>query len=238
MRVAIIDDSEIDRLNLATLLADHPDIQVVGEAVTEAAAVSLINTRKPEAVFLDIHLGRENGFSALKKIHHQPLVVITTAHSQYALRGFEVDAVDYLLKPVMEDALARAVQRLKLRAHGNVRLADVRLDPEDVQLLKQADGFQVVMVRQILAITGERIYSRLLMRDGTTFLHDRPLREWKELLPEKMFRSLDRSTIINLSEIRSVASTATSSEYVVSFRQGGQPLAIGETAMRTLRELR
>ena len=168
---------------------------MVGEAATEAAAVSLINTRKPEAVFLDIHLGRENGFSALKKIHHRPLVVITTAHSQYALRGFEVDAVDYLLKPVMEDALARAVQRLSLRAHGNVRLADVRLDPEDVQLLKQADGFQVVMVRQILAITGERIYSRLLMRDGTTFLHDRPLREWKELLPEKMFRSLDRSTI-------------------------------------------
>lgn len=238
MRVAIVDDSEIDRLNLSTLLGDHPEVVIVGEAATEAAAVALINTHKPDALFLDVHLGRANGFSVLNQIKPHPLVVITTAHSQYALKGFELDAVDYLLKPVMEDSLARAVQRLKFRAHMSAGLDGVRLDPDDVQMLKQPDGLQVVVVGHILAITGERIYSRLLMRDGNTFLHDRPLREWKQLLPEKMFKALDRSTIINLSEVRSVASSATASDYVVTFRQEGQTLTIGETAMRSLRDLR
>jgi two-component system LytT family response regulator len=238
MLVAIIDDSEIDRLNLSTLLMDHPDIEVVGEAATAAAAVELIDTRKPEAIFLDIHLGRTNGFSALGKVHHHPLVVITTAHSQYALQGFECDAVDYLLKPVMEKSLARAVQRLNFRTHKTTRLADVRLDPEDVQMLKHAGGLQVVVIRQILAITGERIYSRLIMQDGNSYLHDRPLREWTQLLPEKMFRTLDRSTIINLREVQSISTPVTASGYLVTFRHGNQTLAIGETAMRTLRELR
>lgn len=232
MKTLIIDDNEIDRLNLRTLLEDHRSIELAGEADTLDTAVALIGRERPAALFLDIHLGRQTGFGVLEKIGYNPLVVITTSHPHYAIQGFEADAVDYLLKPVLEETLARAVNRLLLRAGQPAPQEAARLAPDDVQFFKDHDGLHVVPVAQILAITGERIYTKVLVQDGRELLHNRPIREWKELLPEKTFLALDRSTLVNLREIQSI-----SADYTLAFRNSRHTLALGETAMKALRKM-
>lgn len=237
MRAAIIDDEEIDRLNLRTLLEDHPDVEIAGEADSLESAVALIEREKPDAVFLDIHLGRQKGFKALEKIGYRPQVVITTSHPHYAIKGFEIDAADYLLKPVMEDTLARAVARLRARLAAAAKSETGRLSPEDVQSFKLGDERHLIPVGQIQAIVGERIYTRVLVRDGREFLHNRPLREWREILPEKTFKALDRSTIVNMAEIQIVRGNGEGSGKEIAFRGGAHQVSVGEVAAKVLKEL-
>jgi two-component system LytT family response regulator len=234
MRAVIIDDNEIDRLNLSALLQGCAGLTVTGEAATLESAVALVEKERPDVVFLDIYLGRQKGFGVLEKISCKPHVVITTSHPHYAVKGFEIDAVDYLLKPVMEETLMRAMRRLS--AHrGVIPGAEQRLVLDDVQLFKQPDGLHVIPVAHILAIIGERIYSRVLVRDGREFLHNRPLREWKELLPEKQFRALDRSTILNISEVKSICTEPGREGCPVSFRNSSLVVFIGDAGLKTLR---
>lgn len=235
MRVAIIEDSEIDRLSLKSLLGEHGDVEIAGEADTLERAVELIDAAKPDAVFLDIHLGRQKGFKALEQARHRPLVVITTSHPHYALQGYEIEAVDYLLKPVMEEALARALARLRARLLADREPAARRLDMADIQMFKEPDGMHLVPVGQIQAIVGERIYTRVLAREGRTFLSNRPLREWREILPDS-FKTLDRSTIVNIREILKVHEEAGESAGKTIFRGSSHTLSLGEVALKTLRE--
>ena len=237
MRAAIIEDSEIDRLNLRTLLEDHADVEIAGEADDVESAAKLIDAAKPDAIFLDIHLGRQKGFKVLEQTRHRPWVVITTSHPHYALQGFEIEAVDYLLKPVVEETLARALERLRARLGGGTP-PEGRLDFDDVQMFKAADGLHWVPVAQIQAIAGERIYTRVLVRDGREFLHNRPLREWREILPDE-FKALDRSTIVNLREIQVVkdGGGADGASHHVVFRNSAHTLELGDVAMKTLRGL-
>ncbi len=238
MRAIIVDDEEIDRLNLKTLLEDHADVEIAGEADSLESAVDLIERDKPDAVFLDIHLGRHKGFRVLETAKWRPQVVITTSHPHYAVKGFEIDAADYLLKPVMEDTLARAVGRLRVRVAAAVS-KDVpnRLAPEDVQSFKLGDERHLIPVGQIQAIVGERIYTRVLVRDGREFLHNRPLREWRAILPEKLFKTLDRSTIANVAEIQVVRGGGDCAGQQIAFRGSSHKLCLGEVAMKALRDM-
>ena len=236
MRAIIVEDEEIDRLNLKTLLEDHPDVEIAGEADSLESAAALIEREKPDAVFLDIHLGRHKGFKALETAKFRPQVVITTSHPHYALKGFEIDAADYLLKPVLEETLARAVDRLRTRLAAASAQAG-RLTTEDVQSFKVGDERHLVPIGQIQAIVGERIYTRVLVRDGREFLHNRPLREWREILPEKTFKALDRSTIVNVAEIQVVRGGGDGAGQEIVFQGNSHRILLGEVAMKTLREV-
>ena len=236
MRAIIVEDEEIDRLNLKTLLEDHPDVEIAGEADSLESAVALIERERPDAVFLDIHLGRQKGFKALETAKFRPQVVITTSHPHYALKGFEIDAADYLLKPVLEETLARAVDRLRTRLAAASAQAG-RLTTEDVQSFKVGDERHLVPIGQIQAIVGERIYTRVLVRDGREFLHNRPLREWREILPERTFKALDRSTIVNVAEIQLVRGGGDGAGQEIVFQGNSHRILLGEVAMKTLREV-
>lgn len=236
MRAIIVDDEEIDRLNLKTLLEDHADVEIAGEADSLESAVALVEREKPEAVFLDIHLGRHKGFKLLETAKVHPQIVITTSHPHYAIKGFEIDAADYLLKPVMEDTLARALGRLRSRLAAAAKPAASRLAPEDMQTFKVGDERHLVPIGEIQAIVGERIYTRVLVRDGREFLHNRHLREWRDVLPEKAFKALDRSTIVNLAEIQVVRDGGDETGQEIAFRGSHHRIRVGEVALKTLRD--
>lgn len=233
MRTLIVDDNEIERLNLRLLLGAHPGIELVGEAESVDRAVDLIRDESPELIFLDVHLQDQLGFSALEATASEARVIITTAHPKYAVRAFEINAVDYLLKPVMEDNLARALARLPLDEEGH---RPGRLAIDDIHLFKRKDGLDAVPVSEIALITGERIYSKVHLRDQREYLHNRPLREWIDLLPENIFRALDRSTIVNLREIRGI-NEDRSGGYELTFRTTGFTVPVKKAAMKRLREL-
>ena len=237
MRVAIIEDSEIDRLNLETLLEDHDDVEIVGEAETVESGAALIEREKPDALFLDIHLGRQKGFKVFEKCTVRPWAVITSSHSHYALQGFEIEAVDYLLKPLMEEPLARALDRLRCRLMTDTAKTETsQLALDDMLGFKSGLEHHLIPVGQIQAIVGERIYTRVLTSDGREFLHNRPLREWRDILPD-IFKTLDRSTIMNLREILTVKEGGTHASHQVSFRNSSHKLVLGDVALKALRAL-
>jgi two-component system LytT family response regulator len=119
IRTLVVDDEPLARRRLRALLADEPDIDVVGEAGSGTAAVKAIAGERPDLVFLDVQMPGLDGFEVLRATSgtHQPFVIFVTAHDEHAIRAFEVQAVDYLLKPVVEsrfrEAVRRAVTRLR-----------------------------------------------------------------------------------------------------------------------------
>ncbi len=121
IRALIVDDEPLGRSRLARLLADHPDVEIVGEAATGGAARAQVLTLRPALVFLDVQMPQEDGPTALRLLREtlpeasMPFVVFTTAHAEFALDAFELEALDYLLKPVERAGLARALKRVRSR---------------------------------------------------------------------------------------------------------------------------
>jgi two-component system, LytTR family, response regulator len=237
MRTIIIDDNEIERLNLRLLLqTHHPAIEFAGEAACLDSAVDLINEETPDLIFLDVHLENQLGFTAIEKTGCKSRVIITTAHPKYAIRAFDINAIDYLLKPIMEENLARALVRIPELGPGSNLTRVNKLQLEDIQLFKRKDGLDAMPVSEIILITGERIYTKVRLRDGREYLHNRPLREWIRILPENVFKALDRSRIVNLREIRGLNDTGNGG-YELSFRSSDYTIRIKRTAVKSLRNL-
>ena len=136
----------------------------------------------------------------------------------------------------MEDTLARALGRLRSRLAAAAKPAASRLAPEDMQTFKVGDERHLVPIGEIQAIVGERIYTRVLVRDGREFLHNRHLREWRDVLPEKAFKALDRSTIVNLAEIQVVRDGGDETGQEIAFRGSHHRIRVGEVALKTLRD--
>jgi two-component system LytT family response regulator len=108
----IVDDERLARSELRLLLADFTEISIVGEAKNLTEAVNLIRANKPDVVFLDIQLSNENGFDLLEKIEKDFKLIFVTAFDEFAIRAFEINAIDYLLKPVNPERLAKTLERL------------------------------------------------------------------------------------------------------------------------------
>ena len=232
MNALIIDDSELDRLNLKTLLDDHPQIKVIGEADTLARATSLIIQKVPDLIFLDVHLGKEKGFKALSGIDAKPQVIFTTAHSEYALKGFELNAVDYIVKPVDEGNLARALARLQPTSRRE--FVRKRLDLNSSVTLRKNTDLNVHQVSEIVHISSSKPLTCVTVNSGCTYLHRNTLRDWTELLPRPEFLQLDRSTVINTSHIKRISLSEEKPR--LHFASDLQPLVLGRAAEKTLRE--
>jgi len=128
VRTLIVDDEPLARRRLRTMLADQPDLEIVGEAANGNAAVHAIAEKRPDLLLLDIQMPGKDGFEVLREIAgtHQPVVVFITAHDEHAIQAFDVQAVDYVLKPLVEERLLAAVRRAVSRFHEQRRgdLAD------------------------------------------------------------------------------------------------------------------
>jgi DNA-binding LytR/AlgR family response regulator len=113
MRVVIVEDEKPARDRLRRLLHEHPDCALVGEAGDAAAAVALIDKERPDLCFLDVQMPEGDGFEVLKRVRHQPRVIFTTAYDRYAVPAFEVNSLDYLLKPFSRERFAAALERAR-----------------------------------------------------------------------------------------------------------------------------
>jgi two-component system, LytTR family, response regulator len=112
MKALIVDDERLARKELMTLLEEHPSIEVVGEAMNADEAVNMVNDLNPDLLFLDIQMPGKTGFQLLEMLDSVPTVVFTTAYDEFALKAFEVNALDYLLKPIQPERLAETVAKL------------------------------------------------------------------------------------------------------------------------------
>jgi two-component system LytT family response regulator len=244
MRVLLVDDERLARQELRSMLAAHPDVEVVGEAATIDAAVAAVRAEAPDAVFLDVHMPPDSGFALFERLgvgsqtRPQLRVVFVTAHDAYAVRAFEVNALDYLLKPVHPDRLADAVHRLlrERTTPPNAEPAVLRpFDYADRVFVESPGRARFVALDRVAAVRAAGDYSELVTIDADVLLVSRAMREWEARLPSRQFTRIHRSTIVNLEHVDRVEA-ASDREYRVWLRGVDAPASMSRRYAARLRE--
>lgn len=201
LRVILVDDEWLMREEMRMLLRDYPIIEIVGEADSVPAAVEVIQQTQPDVIFLDIQMPGETGFKLFERVKINCKVVFVTAYDAYAIKAFEVNAVDYILKPVKRERLNDTIQRLIAQ---NERLPGQHTNQfgmEDSLYLTVDDRYKFVKIRLIKCVLAEGNYSYIIDQCDKKGLVTKTLKEWEEILPEGDFVRIHRSTIVNVNSI-------------------------------------
>lgn len=208
----IVDDERPARKELAFLLKSFPEIEIVGESETISGAISLIETLKPDIVFLDIQLAGETGFDLLERVSGDFKVIFVTAYDEYAIRAFEVNATDYLLKPVDPARLELSVRRIFEPPGPPPTEVTRRFQYNDLLYVRQTNNTsRFIRLDSVIYIQSVGNYTRLIANDGHGYLVLKTLKQWEEELPEKHFIRIHRSGIINIDYISRIEKQAGSS---------------------------
>lgn len=209
MKTVIIDDERPARQELRTLLEEHPFIEICGEAENASAALKLIEKEKPDLILLDIQMPGKTGFDLLEALPPpHPHVIFTTAYDEYAVRAFEINALDYLMKPINPRRLQSTLERLRERLIvpadpvANTNSAQAWTD-EDRVFVREGDRCWFVPIKSIRLIESEGNHSRIYFENQQPLLH-RTLGSLEEKLPAKLFLRANRAQIINLSGVESI----------------------------------
>lgn len=212
LRCLIIDDEQLALDEMRHLLSAHPDVEVVGEAMRVADALEVFQREKPALVFLDIQLREETGFDFVGRLQEPwPRLVFVTAHDRFAIRAFECNALDYLLKPVHPERLGETLRRIRAAP----RLPPAA-QPEDCVFVKMNATARFLPWKDILSIKSEGNYTRLFLADGSAPLMLRTLKEWQKLAPPGQFLQAHRSALVHGRAIRELRSTADGRHVLVT----------------------
>ncbi|MFH1196976.1 MAG: LytTR family DNA-binding domain-containing protein [bacterium] len=203
IRSIIIDDESLAREDLKNLLNEFEEVEIVGEASNISEAIDAISNAGPDLIFLDIQLKDESGFELLDKIDPDIKVIFVTAYDKYAIRAFEVNAQDYLLKPVIPDRLRLALSRINSKDE-NSTLELSRLNYDDSIFLLLNNKYSFVKISSVMVISSAGDYTEIITGNGEKKLTSKPMREWEDRLPERHFCRIHRSTIINLAHIERI----------------------------------
>jgi two-component system LytT family response regulator len=200
LEAIIVDDERLARNALRSLLDNIPEIRVVGEADNLRKAVQLVKLTNPDLIFLDIQLPGESGFELLDKIETDANIIFVTAYDEYALRAFEVNALDYLLKPVTEIRLKATVERLLAERKAQNRYFH-SLNYDDSLFILLTNKHIFLKINTIVYISSSRDYTEVFFNDNTHGLTNKTMQEWQLRLPSNSFCRIHRSTIINLNYV-------------------------------------
>lgn len=203
-RALLIDDEAPARADLRAKLGAHAEVAVVGEAATYRSAQALLARTDYDLVFLDIHLIGGNAFDLVADVRAGARIIFATAHDNYALRAFAINALDYLLKPIEPARLADALRRLpavsvKMDAAPGPAATPLKFD--DVIYLRAGNRARFARVDEISVITAHDNYSEVLLADGARILLRKSLKDWEETLPSTPFMRVHRTCIVNLSRL-------------------------------------
>jgi two-component system LytT family response regulator len=194
MKAVIIDDERLARAELRRLLSQHPEIEIAGEARNGEEALALAAQLSPDLLFLDIQMPQMSGFDVLERLDDVPQVIFTTAYDRYALKAFEVNALDYLLKPIAPSRLAAALAKVRPRS------APVRLERVFV---RDGDRCWIVALPDISLLESEGNYTRVHF-NGQRPLIRRSLNALETQLDPALFFRANRQEILNLKWIDKV----------------------------------
>ena len=235
LRVLVVDDTRLARQELRTLLADLAHVECVGEADDVPAAQAAIEKLQPDLVLLDIQMPSGTGFDVLEGLDSAPMVVFTTAYDHYAVRAFEANALDYLVKPVVPERLASAIARARTR-HAAVEPVEPAqrgmLGLDDQVFLRDGERCWFVALGDIHRIVVDGNYARVWFRDQCALLA-RSLSALESRLDPSVFFRANRNTLVNLRAVRGVE-LSVGDGYVLKLKVGSEV----EVSRRQARELR
>ncbi|MGQ0648276.1 MAG: LytR/AlgR family response regulator transcription factor [Gemmatimonadaceae bacterium] len=210
--VVIVDDEPLARRRLRELIAERPEIRVIGEATTGREAVERIDALRPDVVFLDIELPEMSGLDVVRQMGHQPLVVFTTAFDRYAVTAFELAAIDYLLKPFGPERLATAIDRVtRALEEGNEgaplseRAEEALQASRDTPLrrffVRDRGKLVPISAREVERLEADDDYVRVHVR-GRVHLVYLTLNDFERRLDSERFLRIHRGHIVNLDFVR------------------------------------
>lgn len=202
LRAVIVDDERSARAALNKLLVEHPYIRIVAEAATVEAALEACNLHKPNLIFLDIELRGPDGFSLLAQLDYLPAIIFVTGFNEYAVRAFEVNAIDFLTKPIEPDRLAHALERLY---HPSLHLTVGPYLENDLICLSDGKRMRFAYTTEISCIETSGNYTDVHLVDGPVICMRRTLAEWKEILPQPPFVAAYRCLMVNLRKIETIS---------------------------------
>ncbi len=207
MNALIIDDERLARKELMKLLEDFKEIEVLGEAVNADDGLEKIQELKPDLIFLDVEMPGKSGFEMLQDLDAVPQVIFTTAHDEFALKAFDVNALDYLLKPIQEDRLAESIGKLLSRSaaeevENNDKSRHI-LGQGDQVFVKDGDKCWFVRLSDIRLFESDGNYIKVYFSNFKPMIH-KSLNALDERLDDRHFFRASRKHIINLGWVQKI----------------------------------
>jgi len=262
IRALIVDDEALARKRVRRLLAGHPDVEVDAEAGDGGEALALVLDRRPDLIFLDVNMPGQDGLGALERIQEllpegaRPLVIFTTAYEEHALRAFELEGLDYLVKPIEQAALDRALRRVRRALGGAHERGGKPAVPGPGEGTGASGGeiaeAGVTAAGHLAAVRGEKILSLALadvgciqLEDGIAYAHTptgkqrlrQNLTELEERLPAPPFQRVSRSALVNLDWVAHLEPLFSGSYLATLKAPLGLELQVSRRRARRLREL-
>jgi two-component system LytT family response regulator len=238
MRVVIVDDERLARKELASLLAQYKDIEVVGEAMNADDAIVKIKDLQPDLIFLDIQMPGKTGFDMLQELEQAPDVIFVTAYDEYALKAFEVNALDYLLKPIQPERLKESLTKIlqgKSDAVPSAASGDgKKLGLDDQVFVKDGDRCWFVKLRDIRLFESDGNYIKIYFDNVKPMIH-KSLNALDERLDDRSFFRASRKHIINLSWVDSIESWFNGGLMVIL--KGGDKIEVSRRQAAKFKEM-
>ena len=201
----IVEDSRLARNELKELIKEYPNINLVGEAENVDDGVILIEKIKPDLLFLDINMPEKDGFQLLEELDEVPIVIFTTAFDEYAIKSFEYNALDYLMKPINSSRFDIAIEKIKSRIDSNInnQKCDKKLNSNSQIFIKDGEQCWLVKIADIYLFEIVGNYTRVYFNHNKPLLY-KSLNQIEEKLPSTSFFRVNRQQIINTSHIENV----------------------------------
>ena len=242
IRTIIIDDEQLARSITNSYLSKHPEIEIVAECSNGFDAIKKINEEKPDLIFLDIQMPKINGFEMLELLEDPPAIIFTTAYDQFAIKAFEVSAVDYLLKPFSEERFNEALKKSynhiqdkfqKDSAIKNIiKQNDERIEFLERVVIKEGAKISILPVESIKWIEAQDDYVMINSEQGR-FIKKKTMRYFENHLNENMFIRIHRSYIINADYIQHLEQKGKETYRLIL--KNGKELPVSKTGLTKLK---
>lgn len=239
IKTILIDDEPLARELVREYLRDFPQVEVVAECNDGFEGLKAIQQHQPDLLFLDIQMPKINGFEMLELVDKLPQVIFTTAFEEYALRAFEVSAVDYLLKPFSKDRFAKALQKmLELRSEVAPELLDNAAREMPLQhnrvVVKINGKIKIIPIQDIHYLEGADDYVKIVTGEGA-FLKNKTMTFFEKMLDPQQFIRVHRSYILNITQITRIDPYEKES-YLAILRDGSK-VVVSKTGYPKLKEV-
>tara|TARA_R110002073_G_scaffold128999_3_gene275097 strand:- start:54357 stop:55079 length:723 start_codon:yes stop_codon:yes gene_type:complete len=202
-KTIIIDDERLAREEVKRALEKHQEFEIIGEASHVDEAISLIEELKPDILFLDIHMPGKSGFDLLEELTNVPDVVFTTAYDEYAVKAFEMNALDYLVKPLRDERFSKTIEKVKIELSKRVTLEPTTLPMHQKIFIKDGENCHFIPLTEIYFIESLENYARLYFGSDKAMIK-RSLNLLAEKLDPKVFFRVNRSQMINIHYIKEI----------------------------------
>lgn len=205
IRAVIVEDSRLARNELKELIKSHEEIELIGEAENVDNAFELINETNPDLLFLDINMPEKDGFELLEMLGSIPITVFTTAYDEYAIKSFEYNALDYLLKPISPKRFSVAVDKIKEKLSGNnIQETSIEKHTESSQIfIRDGEKCWLVKIGDIILFEIVGNYTRVYFENNNPLIY-KSLNQVEVKLPEALFFRANRQQIINIKHVKNV----------------------------------